>query len=259
MFGVSFIDANNGTVVGGGFFCVTILRTIDGGTTWSSQTSDTTYSLSSVSFTDVNNGTAVGSGVLGGAILRTIDGGTTWTSQTSGTIRPLRGVSFTDANNGTAVGDFNTIRRTTDGGTTWTTQISGIPLGLALGAVSFTDANNGTAVGHEGSIIRTTNGGVTFVEEEEESTSPNVFSLYQNYPNPFNPTTTINYKISELGFVTLKVYDVLGNEIETLVNEEKSSGSYEVDFDASGLTSGIYFYKLQTGYFIDTKKMILLK
>jgi len=90
------------------------------------------------------------------------------------------------------------------------------------------------------------------------------FNLFQNYPNPFNPSTTIRYEISDQSFVTLKVYDVLGNEIATLVNEEKSAGEYEVIFDShSGevrnLTSGIYFYQLKAGSFVETKKMILLK
>ncbi len=85
------------------------------------------------------------------------------------------------------------------------------------------------------------------------------YQLKQNYPNPFNPVTTINYQIPELSFVTLKVYDVLGSEVAILVNEEKLIGRYEVEFDGSELTSGIYFYKLQAGDFIETKKMILIK
>src|SRR3989339_282803 len=94
---------------------------------------------------------------------------------------------------------------------------------------------------------------------------PDRFTLEQNYPNPFNPSTTIRYAIPLLGgderggFITMKVYDVLGNEVATLVNEEKPAGSYEVNFDAIGLPSGIYFYKLQAGSFVETKKMILIK
>ena len=85
------------------------------------------------------------------------------------------------------------------------------------------------------------------------------FSLEQNYPNPFNPSTIIKYSIPEKSVVILKIYDLLGSEVETLVNEEKSSGSYEVEFDGSSLTSGIYVYTLQAGSFVETKKMILLK
>jgi hypothetical protein len=93
----------------------------------------------------------------------------------------------------------------------------------------------------------------------ENILSPIFFSLLQNYPNPFNPTTTIKFQIPELNFVTLKVFDVLGNEIATLVNEEKPMGIYEVEFDGKGLPSGIYFYQLQASNFVETKKMILLK
>jgi len=83
--------------------------------------------------------------------------------------------------------------------------------------------------------------------------------LQQNYPNPFNPSTSIQYAISSTQFVTLKVYDLLGREVATLVNEEKTTGSYEVEFNGNNLTSGIYFYKLQAGSFVETKKMVLIK
>ncbi len=92
-----------------------------------------------------------------------------------------------------------------------------------------------------------------------------IFTIEQNYPNPFNPSTIIKYEIPERSFVTIKVYDVLGREIITLVNQEKPVGSYEVVFDSQGLTSGVYFYKLQVyapgraGEFIETKKMVLLR
>lgn len=88
---------------------------------------------------------------------------------------------------------------------------------------------------------------------------PNEFSLTQNYPNPFNPSTKIRYSLPEVSFATLKVYDILGNEVATLVSEEQQAGNYEVDFSASGMSSGFYFYKLQAGNFIETKKMILMK
>lgn len=85
------------------------------------------------------------------------------------------------------------------------------------------------------------------------------FELYQNYPNPFNPGTSLQYAIGSMQFVTLKVYDLLGSEVATLVNEEKPAGSYKVSFDASQLPSGVYYYRLQGREFSQTKKMILLK
>lgn len=97
---------------------------------------------------------------------------------------------------------------------------------------------------------------VTNVNEDVEIKD---YNLLQNYPNPFNPTTTIKYQIPKESFVTLKVFDVLGNEVETLVNENKNIGSYQVEFNASSLSSGVYFYKLTTNGFSDTKKLILIK
>ena len=83
--------------------------------------------------------------------------------------------------------------------------------------------------------------------------------LYQNYPNPFNPSTKIRFRILEFGFVSLKVYDVLGNEIATLVNEAKPAGSYEVEFSGIGLSTGVYFYRLTAADYSASKKLILLK
>lgn len=94
---------------------------------------------------------------------------------------------------------------------------------------------------------------------ENESVLPDKFRLSQNYPNPFNPTTTIQYSISQLSSVTLKVYDVLGNEIAILINEEKERGVYMINFHASDFASGIYFYELREGNFVTTRKMILIK
>jgi|WetSurMetagenome_2_1015567.scaffolds.fasta_scaffold08160_3 hypothetical protein len=100
---------------------------------------------------------------------------------------------------------------------------------------------------------------ITDIENENTLITPEDYSLEQNFPNPFNPNTRIQYQVSSISQVTLKVYDVLGNEVVVLVNEEKPAGSYEVEFNAASLSSGIYFYKLQAGSFVDTKKMILLK
>jgi hypothetical protein len=99
------------------------------------------------------------------------------------------------------------------------------------------------------------------VDVKQELTMPDDFKLYQNYPNPFNPSTTLSFVIGHSSFVSLKVYDVLGNEVATLVNEEKPAGSYKVEFRIENLelSSGIYFYQLIAGSFIETKKMLLLK
>jgi hypothetical protein len=95
--------------------------------------------------------------------------------------------------------------------------------------------------------------------ENEETITPNDLHLSQNFPNPYNPTTTIKYQVADAGFVTLKVYDVLGNEVANLVSENKGQGSYSVMFEATDLPSGIYIYQLKVNSFIETKKMILMK
>ena len=89
--------------------------------------------------------------------------------------------------------------------------------------------------------------------------TPKEFSLSQNYPNPFNPTTKISWQSSRGGWQTLRIYDVLGKEITTLVDEYKPAGSYDVEFDSNNLTSGVYFYHLKAGSFMETKKMILIR
>jgi hypothetical protein len=99
----------------------------------------------------------------------------------------------------------------------------------------------------------------SYVNQPSLISIPKSFFIHQNYPNPFNPSTTIKYQIPELSFVTIKVFDVLGNEIETLVSEEKPSGTYEITWYAENLPSGVYFYRLQAGDFIQTKKMVLMK
>jgi hypothetical protein len=164
-------------------------------------------------------------------------------------------------------------RRSTDGGTSWeedirqTNNISGSQGPSISGSGSsvhlvWHDNRDGN---WEIYYKNNPSGNVTAVENII-SELPEEYNLAQNYPNPFNPSTKIRYSIPSVTLsgvegsrVKLKVFDVLGNEIATLVNEEKPAGSYEVDFNARNLSSGVYFYKLQAGNFIETKKMILLK
>jgi len=103
--------------------------------------------------------------------------------------------------------------------------------------------------------------GVAFSQASDvtKDNQPLTFDLFQNYPNPFNPSTKIEYQVPEMSLVTIKIYDLLGREIKTLMNEEKPAGEYEVEFDGTGLPSGVYFYQLRAGNFVETKKMILMK
>jgi predicted nucleotidyltransferase len=100
---------------------------------------------------------------------------------------------------------------------------------------------------------------ITSVEDEEINKTPTEYELTQNFPNPFNPTTTVRYSIIKPGLVRIIIYDIMGKEVKTLVNEFKQVGTYEVQFNASEIASGIYLYRIESGSFIQTKKMILLK
>ena len=100
---------------------------------------------------------------------------------------------------------------------------------------------------------------VTGINDDAKTQKPNSYLLSQNYPNPFNPSTIINYQLLVTGNVTLKIYNLMGEEVSELVNEEKAIGNYEVQFDASKLTSGVYFYRLQCNSFTQTRKLILMK
>ncbi len=113
--------------------------------------------------------------------------------------------------------------------------------------------------GHSGSYALIDNLSLSAVTGVAQANQPISYKLYQNYPNPFNPSTTIEYQIPRQSFVKLKVYDVLGNEVSELVNREEQAGNYKVNFDASKLSSGVYFYELQAGSFTQVKKLILTK
>lgn len=100
---------------------------------------------------------------------------------------------------------------------------------------------------------------ITITDVGENLSNPKEYKLYDNYPNPFNPSTILRYSIPEASFTTINIYDALGKEVSSLVNETKTAGTYEVEFNATDLSSGIYYYTLQAGSFNQTKKMILIK
>jgi photosystem II stability/assembly factor-like uncharacterized protein len=203
---------------------------------------------------------------FGVGMIRTSDGGLNWVYEYIG----MTGIAFdidyrTDYEAWSPLGFEEKLIYSLDSGFTWTripTPDSTIILDMI-----FPDSLHGFAIGKEGAIIKYIPPIINFVKEIEEGI-PESFFLFQNYPNPFNPSTKIRFTIPqderrETQDVSLKVYDVLGNEIATLVNEEKPAGAYEVKFNpASGIqhpASGIYFYQLRAGIYIETKKMLLLK
>jgi photosystem II stability/assembly factor-like uncharacterized protein len=270
---VQFASANVGWA--GGY--VGLFKTIDGGNNWE-QAFPTGINLYTYGIHFVNplEGWVIGDGGLeGDKIFKTSDGGQTWEDRSYPISRNsrLKALYFKDINNGWVVGwdEYSNalILHTTSGGSYW--EILDFPTSHALTNIGFANENIGWVLGSAGIILHTTNGGVSFLEDEVDANNSNEFLLSQNYPNPFNPITKIKYEIpgqarNDNALVTLKVYDILGSEIATLVNEEKPSGEYEVEFNAAShsgnvrnLPSGIYFYQLKAGQYSETKKMVLLK
>ena len=197
---------------------------------------------------------------------RTTNGGQSWESNQSNVLEWGLDIEFTPDNPSNVWYTSHAVCFSSDTGRTWTEEFT-LP-NYNFTDIVFTDENNGWLLSRTKSfpymarIFRTTNGGfggIVTVKENEFDFTPDGFKLEQNFPNPFNPTTTIKYQLPEISFVTIKVYDVLGNEIAIIVNEEIPTGAYEVEFDAAELTSGIYFYTLSAGSFRETKKMLLLK
>lgn len=294
LFAVSM--GKNSTVIGG--HEGTILYSTDGGVTWAPRTAGTASEIFGLSVLDTvavgacgqgaiimstNAGNAWGLTVLGNnltffmgvsfannktgwmvgtsstissIIIRSDLSGFVWNAQTSPVPDALNGVCFVNIDSGTAVGANGTIIHTINGGSDWQEQISGV--NKNLNALSLLDSI-GIAVGDSGIILRTVNSAAVDVHEKILLQKPGSYYLGQNYPNPFNPATIINYTLPGYGLVIIKVYNVLGKEITTLVNEEKAAGNYSVKFDGSSLSSGIYFYKMQTNHFTATKKFIIVK
>jgi len=108
-------------------------------------------------------------------------------------------------------------------------------------------------------LVLRTEDGSTWIDENSGKTYPNKFNLSQNYPNPFNSRTIINYELPTTNEVDLAIYNLLGQRVATLVNERKRAGSYQVEWDASGFSSGVYYYRIDAGEFVDVKKMILIR
>ena len=250
---IYFIDANTGWTVGN---AGKIFKTIDGGSNWELQYTDTTKFLRSVHFIDENIGWVVGQY---GLILKTTDGGINWMVQNCETSELLRSVRFVDENSGWAVGTKGVILHTTNSGENWNLQASGT--NKTLYSVFFVDDRTGWIVGSEGVILKTTSGGVTSVEDNSNKNSaiPDRLTLSQNYPNPFNPSTTIRFGLSQQGFVTLRIFDLMGREIETLVSGMRSAGEHEVNWIATDLPSGIYLVRLEAGKSVQTKKLVFQK
>ena len=219
----------------------TIIKTVDGGTTWTSETSGTLEDLNSVFFPEANIGYIVGGS---GTILKTTDAGTTWTSYSVGGDDELQATYFTDSNTGYAVGG-SAILKTTDGGMSWV-GLTHMTIN-SLHSVYFTNSNTGYVVGEYGTILMTTDGGTDFIEETRNSQETFII-----YPNPAKESITIErtkFKTENDG--SLSVYSMVGQ----LLIQQKMQG-HKTEIDISSLPFGIYFVKYVSNGFTETGKFV---
>lgn len=254
---IFFINNNTGWIGSGGNDTGIIMKTTNGGLTWTGVPILSHRNIKKIQFLTSQLGFAC----TDYKIYKTTTGGSNWYEVN------LPGVSgaFLTFNMSSAIIGYaaknSHLLKTVDWGENWYEQY-GVLNDVAYLDISFApgSTSKGWMAGTDGAIIYTSNSGGGFIGIQNVSGEvPKNFELSQNYPNPFNPITNINFSTPNSGFIKLVVFDITGKAVAELVNEELTAGSYKVDFNASALSSGIYFYKLVTGQFTQTKKMTLIK
>jgi len=246
---IDFLNFEKGIVVG----TSRILLTTNSGQNWQIVVQNG-IALKTVNYLDTTNIIACGSS---DRILKSTDAGQTWFNinfQFGGNIYSSQ---FFGNQFGIICGQNGRVARTTNGGINWILQE--FLASEILYSLNFTDPNTGYVVGQGGQIIKTTNGGLSFISSSLE-VIPQDYTLHQNYPNPFNPNTTIDYELRKPGVIEIKVYDISGKYIKTLVNKYHPPGNYTLEMEASDLSSGVYFYTMYSNnHFINSKKFLIIK
>lgn len=228
-----------------------ILYSNNGGSTFSSMSNPANDDIKDIQFIDASTGFACGSNSF---FMFTSNGGANWASRSSGIQVGLNGLHFVNQTKGWTVGGAGTLYSTTNAGLNWIAQQS--QTGQDLNSIHSFDSENAWAVGNLGVIVTNF---TTPTGTEIENSMITDYTLEQNFPNPFNPSTNIRFSIASEEFVTLKVFNVLGIEIVSLINKVLAAGSYDIVFNAEQMNSGVYFYTLSTDNFKSTRKMILTK
>jgi photosystem II stability/assembly factor-like uncharacterized protein len=228
-----------------------IFRSTDNGNSWQNKLSNPSNFVPII----VTSNGAIFAGTVSNGCYRSTNNGDNWT-QCPGL--PITNVhALTSSSTGVIFAGSGTngdVYQSTDNGNSWTQTNTSFTYGNVYKL--FCSSNNYVYCGLLGLILRSNS--PTFIAKISSKLPSNVL-LYQNYPDPFNPSTNIKFDIPKSSQVTLTIYDVLGKEVTKLVNEELKPGGYSVDWNGSDYSSGVYFYKLQTGEFAETKRMILIK
>lgn len=256
IYSADMVDANTG-------YCVynpsnrPVYKTTNGGVNWTGLTTGLTGSLRDV---DAVTADIVYVCQTSGTqrVAKTTNGGANWTLITLPVTIDASSIDFKDANTGYVSGNSTTaICRTTDGGSTWSYQNAH---NITLGKIHVSQGDTAFVLGGNTAILRAAGNSITGIHYNG-NTIPKNFVLKQNYPNPFNPTTTIEFSIPEQSVVSIKIYDINGRFIGSPVNEDElNPGIFKINYDASRLASGLYFYSMFiNGKRINTAKMILLK
>lgn len=249
----SFVILNN--VVFAGCYGSGVYVSTDNGTTWAlSNLSRPVYALGS-------KGNVVYAGVFDlynvsmRGVYFTTNNGTGW-GMTGLTEKSVRSFAFSGDNILAGTEDFG-VFNTTNNGVSWYARNQGFGITPTVSALLM--YNNYVFAGTYGRSVWRCAASQILNSEKIYSVLPTMYFLRQNYPNPFNPVTRIDFDIPRSGYVNLKVFDILGREVKTLVKEDKLAGSYSVDFNATDLTSGVYFYKMESEEYTDVKRMVLIK
>jgi photosystem II stability/assembly factor-like uncharacterized protein len=263
---VEFISSSVGFIAGE---LAEVLKTTDGGMTWEPlNTSFTNRNFNAIEVIDENNICVVGDL---GTIYLSNDGGNTWYGPNGLMYESdIKDVVFFDMNTGVVTGTNGLILRTEDGGYSWQPAVTAPGSeNYDFQSVSFYDANIGISVGNEGREIYTVDGGQSWSDQAPNllagftGSKHSLVDLKQNYPNPFNPSTVISYELPFSANVSVKVYDIAGKEVASLFNGYQTKGNHTVQFNASNLSSGVYFYRLNvvngSSSITKVNKMILTK
>ncbi len=255
IFGVYILNSNTGFISGSmSTNEKRVYKTTDAGASWFQVFggSGNFTGYYSIKFINQITGYCVGYGIL-----KTTNSGNNWYQINSPTTTFCTDIEIITENT-MYVSTYEVVYKSTNGGYSWGPL--NIPTNERIEFIKFFDANTGIIAGDNSIILKTTNGGGNFVSNISiNEIIPDNYYLGQNYPNPFNPISNIKYKISKSSNVRITVFDVRGKEVEILVNEKHSPGEYLVSFDGSALNSGVYFYKMVTDGFTETKKMVMIK